>query len=220
MLNSTLQAKTRDDTMNNRATIAYAVEKLSGVLKGRPVSITDPPSIDLLCSHLEEVSDAISSSLPLLNDLQDLSKSRLTSDCLRTLLIAERRRLVHGYLKDNHPHLPHTSFPYIFPLYHPSSVDIVVHWELPDQARSGYLLSTGLFLGAEHAALEDVIHDVREAKPKRNMFAETAREREEILDAIRASEWNMEMNPIVTFVSCLGTVIHDFASGCVLSNAS
>lgn len=203
MLNSTLQAKTRDDTMNNRATIAYAVEKLAGVLKGRPVSITDPPSIDLLCSHL-----------------QDLSKSRLTSDCLRTLLIAERRRLVDGYLKDNHPHLPHTSLPYIFPLYHPSSVDIVVHWELPDQARSGYLLSTGLFLGAEHAALEDVIHDVREAKPKRNMFAETAREREEILDAIRASEWNMEMNPIVTFVSCLGTVIHDFASGCVLSNAS
>lgn len=141
-------------------------------------------------------------------------------DSTRTLLIAERRRLVHGYLKDNHPHLPSSSLPFIFPLYHPSSVDILLHWEIPDQGRSGHLLSTGLFLGAEHAALEDIIQEVQEAKPKRNMFAETAREREEILGAVRASEWNMEMNPIVTFVSGTETVFHNFVDGYVIiSNA-
>lgn len=196
-LRSSICVKQREEPTNNRETIDYAVQKLSSVLNGEAVQNTDPPSIDILyCEH-------------------GISRTghNIDSDSMRTLLISERRRLVHDYLKDNHPHLPKSSLPYIFPLYHPSSIDVLVRWEVPDQSRHGYLFSTGLFLGAEHAALEDVIQNVKEAKPKRNMFAETAREREDILDAIRASEWNMEMNPVVTFVSAAATILHDFSDG-------
>jgi hypothetical protein len=35
----------------------------------------------------------------------------------------------------------------------------------------------------------------------------------EVLDAIRASEWNVEMNPVVLSLQDVGTQVHDFSRG-------
>ena len=88
-------------------------------------------------------------------------------------------------------------------------------WEIPSQGRSGHILVTGAPLGAAHAALQEVIQDVEQSKGVRSMFAETRREREEILEAIRSSEWNMEMNPLSTAVECPDRIEHDFSVGYV-----
>lgn len=70
-------------------------------------------------------------------------------------------------------------------------------------------------LGALHAALQGDIVAVQQGKAKRSMFAETQRERLEILEAVKASEWNREMDPLVTSVHCAEVVKHDFSSGFV-----
>jgi trafficking protein particle complex subunit 8 len=115
----------------------------------------------------------------------------------------------------SHPHIPVHSHPFIFPLYNPFSVDIVIFWDIPSQQRSGHLLVPGITFGAGHAALKEIIEDAEGIKVKRNMYAETQREKDEILDAIRASEWNAEMNPIVVTLQHGHKLEHDFTEGCV-----
>lgn len=75
------------------------------------------------------------------------------------------------------------------------------------------MLSTGLLLGAEHAILQDAIHSVEQGKAKRSMFAETQREREEMLESIKNSDWNMEMNPVMNIPRCPVVTLHDFSKG-------
>lgn len=55
---------------------------------------------------------------------------------------------------------------------------------------------------------------VENAKVKRSMYAETQREKIEISQSIRESEWNAEMNPLVVTVH-EGVVEHDFSLGYV-----
>lgn len=92
---------------------------------------------------------------------------------------------------------------------------MVVFWEISSQQRSGHLLIPGITFGASHAPLKEIIEDAEGAKVKRSMYAETQREKEEILDAIRASEWNAEMNPIFVTLQHGHTVEHKFAERCV-----
>lgn len=134
---------------------------------------------------------------------------------MKHLVHLGKRRLVSESVGVAHPHIPPSTHSHIFPLYHPSSTDILLFWDIPALNRSGYMLVTGLLLGASHAPLRDVIYTVESAKAKRSMFAETQREREDILEAIKNSEWNMEMNPLVTSVRCEETVAHDFSTGWV-----
>jgi trafficking protein particle complex subunit 8 len=60
-----------------------------------------------------------------------------------------------------------------------------------------------------------VIDEAEGSKVKRMMYAETQREKMEILEAIRASEWNVEMNPLVVAVQDGVRVEHDLSKGCV-----
>lgn len=115
-----------------------------------------------------------------------------------------------------HPYIPPASHSTIFPLYNPASVDLVIFWEIPSQHRWGHINIYGLTLGAGHGTLEQVIQDAESAKVKRSMYAETRRENREVLDAIRGSEWNLEMNPIVVSVQEPPTVTHNFSTGFVL----
>ena len=48
---------------------------------------------------------------------------------------------------------------------------------------------------------------------KRSMYAETERERQDILDAVRTCDWNAEMDPTVVSVREGFTVKHDFSQG-------
>lgn len=56
---------------------------------------------------------------------------------------------------------------------------------------------------------------VEGTKVKRSMFAETQREKAEILNGIRESEWNAEMNPMVLSLQETGTLLHNFTQGLV-----
>lgn len=95
-------------------------------------------------------------------------------------------------------------------------MDVIVFWDIPNERRSGYLLVPSITFGVGHAALKEIIEDAEGAKVKRSMYAETQREKEEILDAIRSSEWNVEMNPIVVSLQQGRMLEHNFADGCVL----
>ena len=112
-----------------------------------------------------------------------------------------------------HPDIPARLHPAVFPLHNPSAVDVVLFWELPAQKRAGHVLVQGPTLGAEHAALRDVVADARARKVKRSMYAETHRERLAILEAVRACEWNRETDPVAVFVKDGLVVEHDFEKG-------
>lgn len=119
------------------------------------------------------------------------------------------------HLSNAHPHIPAYSYPSIFPLHNPNSLDFIVFWEIPDQDRHGHILVSGITLGAGHAALKDIIDEAENAKVKRSMYAETQRQKMDVLDAIRHSEWNTEMNPTVVTQEEV-PVVHDFSKRFVL----
>jgi hypothetical protein len=92
---------------------------------------------------------------------------------------------------------------------------MVIFWDIPLEQRSGYICITGITLGANHAALKEVIEAVEGAKVKRSMYAETQREKAEMLNGIRESEWNAEMDPLVLSLQETGALLHDFTQGFV-----
>ena len=110
---------------------------------------------------------------------------------------------------------PISTLPSSYPSPSVSQTSLTTSQYLPQlsrKPRSGHVTIHGLMLGASHAPLQDVIQEVN-AKGKRNMYAETARENMEMLDAIKGCEWNMEMNPLDISVRGAKDIIHDFSSG-------
>lgn len=132
------------------------------------------------------------------------------------LFLSEKRRITANSIARSHPHIPAITHPQVFPLFNPFAVDFLVFWEIPSEQRTGFILLSGLNPGAGHAALQEAIENVESAKVKRSMYAETQREKTEILQSIRDSEWNVEMNPLVVTIQ-EGVVEHDFSRGCVAS---
>jgi trafficking protein particle complex subunit 8 len=135
-----------------------------------------------------------------------------------SLLHQGRRNLVARELVVRHPYVAPALHPYIFPLYHPHSLDVLIFWDIPSSGRSGHVLISGAIVGAEHGALNAVIQEVQELKVKRSMFAETEREKLSVLEAIRASEWNAEMNPVSVTTIEPGVIHHDFSERSVSVN--
>jgi hypothetical protein len=127
------------------------------------------------------------------------------------LLQNSRQKLVRQHLKAAHPRIPQNLHGYIFPLYHPSTLDCIVEWDVPSQQRHGYLVVQAGELGASHSNLRDVFSDVKQTATARSMYAETQTERQEMLDAVERSIWNMEMNPVVVTVPDK-QITHDFAA--------
>lgn len=130
------------------------------------------------------------------------------------LFLSEKRKITANSISRSHPHIPAITHPQIFPLFNPFSVDFLIFWEIPSEQRTGFILLSDVNLGAGHAALQEVTDNVEKAK--RSMYAETQREKMEILQSIRDSEWNAEMNPIVVTIQ-EGVIEHDFGLGCVAS---
>ena len=116
-------------------------------------------------------------------------------------------------MRTQHPHIPSDTHEYIFPLHNPYSTSLVVFWEIPSQDRYGHVLVPGLTLGASHAPLRSVIQASESAKVKRSMYAETQRERAEVLEAVRNSLWNAASNPLLVTVEDGLIVEHDFKKG-------
>ena len=70
-------------------------------------------------------------------------------------------------------------------------------------------------MGARHALLRELIKEAENSKAKRSMYAETQRERAEMLEAIKNSEWNVDMDPLVVTSHAGQQFRHDFSSGYV-----
>ncbi|KAH8102427.1 ER-golgi trafficking TRAPP I complex 85 kDa subunit-domain-containing protein [Cristinia sonorae] len=174
----------------------FVKDKLRSVLHGTTVEVSDPPPTRLHCRHLCGSDMALS----------------LKDPALHHFLHADRRNQVTHRLSAQNPHIPQSSHRSIFPLYPPSALDLVIFWEIPSQERKGHILLPIGNLGADHAPLSEVLDTVDNLKAKRSMYAETERERRELIEAIRSSEWNAETNPITLAVSDGMTVEHDFAS--------
>ncbi len=68
-------------------------------------------------------------------------------------------------------------------------------------------------IGAGHAALQDIIDAAENAKVARSMYAETQREKMEVLQAVKDSAWNAEKDPVVLSVQSERSMKHDFSSG-------
>ena len=128
-----------------------------------------------------------------------------------SLLHQGRRNMIARKLVARHLYIAPDLHPYIFPLYHPYSLDVLLFWDIPSSGRSGHVLISGAIVGAEHGALHDVIREAREAKVKRSIYAETQMERSSILEAIRTSEWNAEMNPVSLTTIEPGVINHNFS---------
>lgn len=120
--------------------------------------------------------------------------------------------MVHA-LATEHEYIPSQLHPTIFPLYHPHSVDILIFWDVPSQDRSGHTILSGLKLGATHAPLRELIEEAESAKVKRSMYAETHRQRQQILAALKECEWNADMDPLEISVENGVTVEHEFSNG-------
>ena len=134
---------------------------------------------------------------------------------IRHFIHSARRSHVIRACHALYPRLPPSSYPYVFPLFNPSAIDVLVFWDIPSSNRSGFILVTGPSLGASHAPLMDTIQDLEHRKVTRSMFAETLREREEILRSIQDSEWNREVNPLIAQVTSETRLEHDFTKGYV-----
>ncbi|KAF7320299.1 hypothetical protein MKEN_00814700 [Mycena kentingensis (nom. inval.)] len=161
-------------------TFSFVSKQLRNVLQGHDVDTSGPPEIDVLHTYH--------------------AKGRpphCSETAIRHFISCSRRNTVLRDLSIRHPHIPERSFSSTFPLYHPNAVDVVVVWSIPSQERHGLVFVPGVTLGAGHAALQDVIAEAENAKVKRSIYAETQRERQEITESIKHSEWNTEMSPVV-----------------------
>ncbi|TFK56961.1 hypothetical protein OE88DRAFT_1715773 [Heliocybe sulcata] len=177
-------------------TLQFVHKKLGDILRSRPIEQTSPPPIRLLCNHIAKDQP---------RSVQDPSTHHFVH--------SSRRNFAARATAAQHPYIPASSHPYVFPLYSPATLDVVIFWEIPSQQRYGHISVSGLLLGAGHAALTEVIEEAESEKVKRSMYAETHRERQQVLEAIRASEWNAEMNPVVVRVEDGQQLQHDFAKG-------
>ncbi|KDQ30937.1 hypothetical protein PLEOSDRAFT_1027421, partial [Pleurotus ostreatus PC15] len=128
------------------------------------------------------------------------------------LLFVGRRKAISRSIASSFPHILSQSHSSIFPLYDPAAVDFLVFWRIDSQDRSGHIYVPGATLGAGHASLKEIIETAESAKATRSMYAETRREKQELLDSIRQSSWNAEMDPLVVTLLENVVVEHDFSS--------
>lgn len=175
----------------------FVARTLGNVLNGREVESGNPPPLSLSCNHSFNGEDHL----------------QLLNPAISHLYLCGRRNIIASSLSRSHPHIPTASHSSIFPFYNPFSLDILVFWEIPSEQRCGFTLLSSLILGPSHGALQEIVSDAEQAKVKRSMYAETQREKTEMLQSIRNSEWNAESNPLVVSVEDSLVVEHDFDKG-------
>ncbi|KAK0464963.1 ER-golgi trafficking TRAPP I complex 85 kDa subunit-domain-containing protein [Desarmillaria tabescens] len=153
--------------------VKFISRKLSDVLQGAPSDPTKPLPTRLHCNHIHKAS-----------------RHRAALEvATRHFIHSGRRNYAARKINQSHPLIPSENYSSIFPLYHPNTVDIVIFWEIPAQ-------HPGINIGAGHAALRDIVDLAENTKATRNMYAETQREKVKMLQSVKDSEWNSEMDPI------------------------
>jgi hypothetical protein len=170
----------------------------------------------MLQSHRECKRSPVRLLLLLINFIkQDTGPRSVTKPTTRHFIHSGRRSIVTRSVSNSQPHIPLNSLSSIFPLYHPYSVDILIFWENTSKKRSGHVLVPGLTVGSSHGLFRGIIAEAESSKAIRSMYAETRREKMEILQAVRDSDWNNEMDPLTVTLEFVDSVSHDFARGFV-----
>ncbi|KAI0778588.1 ER-golgi trafficking TRAPP I complex 85 kDa subunit-domain-containing protein [Trametes elegans] len=195
--NFSLGASPWDSGQSARETQEFVARKIRAVLQEDPVDPSEPPPIQLACTHVGSGTDIVPLHTP----------------ATRHFIHCGRRTMTAQATAASHPYIPAHLHRAIFPLHNPATVDVVLFWELPAQKRAGHILLQGPTLGAGHAALRELVRAAENTRVKRSMYAETRRERVAILHAVRACEWNREDDPVAVFVRDGEVVEHDFRQG-------
>ncbi|KAF5375128.1 hypothetical protein D9758_000414 [Tetrapyrgos nigripes] len=178
--------------------LEFVTRKFRSVLQDTEVESSAPPPSKLCCKHVVKTP----------------ASKLLKSPSLRTFVYRQRCHSTTQAVISKHPHIPSRSYQHIFPLYNPRSLDILVSWRVSSQPqRTCSMLVTSLNLGAGHACLRDVIEEAETGKIKRSMYAETQREKSEVIAAIKSSEWNVEMDPLVLSAHVERNLVHNFDQG-------
>lgn len=149
----------------------------------------------------------------MLNGVQKPRKPSTESPAIQSFIHGARWKYLSRCVSQQYPSIPSALHPCLFPLYNPASLDLLVFWQIPSQNRFGHTNLHGVTLGAAHGALDNLIEAVENAKVTKGIFAETRRENTQVLEAIRKSEWNLEMNPVVLSVKDSTVKAHDFSTG-------
>lgn len=97
-----------------RETAVFVCDQMANVLNGRPVGKLNPPPIDMCCSSVAE------SSHP---------KKYLKDEIVSSFIHGGRRNFVSRHTARVHTHIPASTHPHIFPLYNPTSFDVIIFWE-------------------------------------------------------------------------------------------
>lgn len=204
-----------DEDSNAEEIRRFVYNQLRAVIQGEVVPQSSPPPTQLHCNHLTKVNRTPLPSSYITDIFQGDHVRRANHPAIRYFIEHGRRNIAAASLLAAHPHIPAKLHPHLFPIFNPAAVDFLVFWEIPSHGRSGHCLITGVTLGATHAPLTEIIEEAESAKSKRSMYAETRRERMEMLEAIRKSEWNAEVDPLVVTPHDGQQVQHDFSKGCV-----
>ncbi|KAF8349763.1 ER-golgi trafficking TRAPP I complex 85 kDa subunit-domain-containing protein [Amanita rubescens] len=166
---------------------------------------------------VQETLDYVSTAFGDIVGGRDIQKQNLPSIGLAMQAYSEvpmihhfvehrRQQIVSQNIVQSIPHLPPRLHSSVFPLYNPFSVDVLHR----------------LTLGARHAAMSEVIENSENTKIKtnRSMYAETQREKAEILGSMRSSEWNAEMDPLFVAIQGQSIFMHDFSQGPYIAQLS
>lgn len=105
----------------------------------------------------------------------------------------------------------------MFPFYTAADMDLCVLWELPGTGCSGQIDVANLLIGVQHGILnESLLQFASSSKgATREMYAETTRERESLVEAISTSVWNANEDPSRLHLQFDPFQKHDFESGLV-----
>lgn len=182
-------------------------------MSGQKVVSAEPPEALLAVSCLFEVRETETLRLPLTKE-QDFGDININPYGQHFLGLS-RRAHVRQTLASEFPSISEDIRHRIFPLYTPHTFDIYVHWEINsfDIVRKGCCIVRELRVGAGHEGLQEVLLTAENAK-ENSMYAETQREKEALLGALRRCEWNLEMDPHVVKVRTKCAIVeHDFMQG-------
>ncbi|KAF8324689.1 ER-golgi trafficking TRAPP I complex 85 kDa subunit-domain-containing protein [Cantharellus anzutake] len=133
----------------------------------------------------------------------------------RDFVWSSHRIRTRNMISTTFPTIPMQQAEAIFPFYSGTDMDICVLWGLPGTARSGQIDLTNLIVGVQHGALNRLLSDITSSTKvsTREMYAETARERESLVEAISASPWNVNDDPLRLDLQFEPVQKHDFELG-------
>jgi len=131
----------------------------------------------------------------------------------RDFLWSSHRLRVHNTAVMTFPTITMRQVETMFPFYTAVDMDLCVLWELPGIARSGQIDLANLLVGVQHGTLNELLQSTSDSKvATREMYAETTRERESLIQTISTSAWNANEDPSRLHLQVDPFQKHDFES--------